>query len=502
MLKINFTSIKKRWLVSVLMPVALLCGVVMLVSGLIIHSLYLDKVESAAEEYAKTFMLLGSTDSQYFVSAAQEYCEQFENKDRIEIMILDRNGNFVVSTSGFDWSGLSMPDYEKALTASDRKATWTGKSSVGEPILAGTILLGDANSGNQGAVRYLVSLTPCNARIMTLELILFSFLLCIMLITAYSGWFLIRSVVRPVSEVSLTARKLAAGDFSQSLTYNRQDEIGELCESIQYMATELGNAESLKNDFISSVSHELRTPLTAIKGWAETAKLSVGTDDDLVVRGLDVVLGESERLSGLVEELLDFSRIQNGRLVMNKRPFELGTVLEAAVNMYTELAKKRNIEVVYEPCRTPQNCFGDPDRIKQVFINIIDNAVKYSGDNGQVLIAALPEEGCVRIIIKDAGIGIPAADLDHVKEKFYKANKTVRGSGIGLAVADEIVKQHSGLLFVESSEGVGTTVTVVLPTVTVEETPTQKVIPAQASAETASKPSENPAGQAESQKPE
>ena len=106
---------------------------------------------------------------------------------------------------------------------------------------------------------------------------------------------------------------------------------------------------------------------------------------------------------------------------------------------------------------------GDPNRLKQVFINIIDNAVKYTENGGQVLVDQTAEEGCVRITVKDTGVGIPTQDIDRVKEKFYKANKTVRGSGIGLAVADEIIKQHKGLLFIESTEGAGTTVTIVLP---------------------------------------
>mgnify|MGYP003296719350 CR=1 FL=1 len=113
---------------------------------------------------------------------------------------------------------------------------------------------------------------------------------------------------------------------------------------------------------------------------------------------------------------------------------------------------------------------GDTNRLKQVFINIIDNAVKYSNDGGSVLIDCHEEEHCVHIRVSDTGVGIPEQDIDKVKEKFFKSNTTVRGSGIGLAVADEIIKQHNGLLFVESKEGVGTTVTVVLPISDNEET--------------------------------
>ena len=220
----------------------------------------------------------------------------------------------------------------------------------------------------------------------------------------------------------------------------------------------------MKNDFISSVSHELRTPLTAIRGWGETAKMSLGTDEELVARGLDVVLGEAERLSNLVEDLLDISRMQSGRMTVNNvQPVDVAYLLSAVSDMYTELATKQGIELFYTPPVQAAIVMADTDRLKQLFINVIDNAVKYTEKGGLVLVAQTQEEGCVRIVVKDTGVGIPAEDIDKVKEKFFKSNKTVRGSGIGLAVADEIIKQHQGLLFIESTEGVGTTVTIVLP---------------------------------------
>ena len=176
------------------------------------------------------------------------------------------------------------------------------------------------------------------------------------------------------------------------------------------------------------------------------------------------MLSEADRLSNLVEELLDFSRMQSGRLSVNNiAPVNVSELLKSAADMYAELAKKQGIEVTYMPPAEEAVANGDSDRLKQVFINIIDNAVKYTEKGGLVLITQIIEDGCVRITVKDTGVGIPAQDIDHVKEKFFKSNKQVRGSGIGLAVADEIIKQHKGLLFLESTEGVGTSVTVVLP---------------------------------------
>ena len=278
-----------------------------------------------------------------------------------------------------------------------------------------------------------------------------------------TGMYFIRSIVRPIRDVSSVARKIALGDFEQRIELKSNNEIGELCDSINYMAGELKSAENLKNDFISSVSHELRTPLTAIRGWAETAKMSIGYDEETVNKGLDVVLKESERLHSLVEELLDFSRMQSGRLSISFEQFDLAFILDEAADMYRELAKKQKVELIYVSSGEEIYCNGDANRIKQVFINVIDNALKYNQPGGQILIEQRIEDGCVQISISDTGVGIAERDLDRVKEKFYKANKQVRGSGIGLAVADEIIKQHNGLILIDSTEGVGTTVTIVLP---------------------------------------
>ena len=475
--EIRFKSITRRWIMSVYLPVIFIVVIIASTACVVVRNMYLSRMQTAAEEYAKSFSQLSTIDNDYFFLAAKEYCERFEAKDKIEIMVLDNTGNIIVSTSGFERRDIPMPDYEKALKDPSGQGIWMGTSTAKEKILAGTYILEDTGNGSNGAVRYAVSLRACNTRILITCLIIIAIAISILLFTAFSGLFFVKSIIRPVRQVSAAARRIAAGDYKEELVAEHTDEIGELCDSINYMEAELKNAENLKNDFISSVSHELRTPLTAIRGWAETAKMSVGYDEELVNRGLDVVLSESDRLSNLVEELLDFSRIQSGRFSLNIRNFEISALLQGAADMYVELAAKRNIEV---SCNIPKSevyVNGDADRIKQVFINIIDNAVKYTEEKGQVLIQQTEEEGCVRITVKDTGVGIPAQDIDKVKEKFYKANNSVRGSGIGLAVADEIIKQHQGLLFLESIEGVGTTVTIVLPTVEQEIPETEKILP-------------------------
>ncbi|MBR4911081.1 MAG: HAMP domain-containing histidine kinase [Clostridia bacterium] len=460
-IRLHFKSVTRRWFVEVFLIVFAAVAVFAVVSSLFLRSLYLERVRGIAEEYAYEFRALDSTGVDSFSDTAMQLTDAFPYKDKIEVQILDITGVANISTTGFEPTSGRPPEFMSAYN--NGYADYIGKNEAGERIMAQTHAVYDENGEFIGAYRWVISLEATYRRILLIVAFIVAIAVIILVICAISGMFFIGSILRPVREISGAARKIAMGDFKARIETERTDEIAGLCESINNMASELENAEQLKNDFISSVSHELRTPLTAIRGWGETAKMSVGTDEQLVSRGLEVVLSEADRLSGLVEELLDFSRMQSGRLTVNTQPIDVSVLLKSTYDMYTELAAKQGIEISYTPPMQNSIVMGDPDRLKQVFINVIDNAVKYTEKGGLVLIVQTREEACVQIVIKDTGVGIPAGDVEHVKEKFFKSNKTVRGSGIGLAVADEIIKQHKGLLLIESTEGVGTTVTIVLP---------------------------------------
>ena len=177
-----------------------------------------------------------------------------------------------------------------------------------------------------------------------------------------------------------------------------------------------------------------------------------------------VIGAETERLSQMVEELLDFSRMQNGRFTLNKATMDILAELGDAVLIYAERAKRDGITIQYDEPDMLPFIFGDRNRIRQVFINIIDNAIKYSDRGGLVSVQALmPDADHIEIDISDTGCGISPQDLPKIKTKFYKANYTRRGSGIGLAVADEIIAMHGGKLDILSKQGVGTTVKIILP---------------------------------------
>lgn len=476
---LHFKSIAMRWLFRVYLIIALAVIAIAIILSTIFTTLIFNTVQSQATDYAQGFENLSSADKNSFYDLAINLSDEFEHKDKIEVQIIDSTGRVIVSTTGFQPSDDVSVEYSRAIAASSGMSIYRGKNSGGEQIMAGTQIVYDSKGTALGAYRWVTSLKSAYKSIGITVILIVVITLLVLGLCALSGLFFIKAIVVKLRDMGNTTRKIAGGDFKARIEVSSNDELGELGQTINHMASELETAETMKNDFISSVSHELRTPLTAIRGWGETAKMSLGTDEDLVARGLDVVLSEADRLSGLVEDLLDFSRMQSGRMIVNNvQPIDVSHLLLTVSDMYTELAVKQGIELSYTPPVQSSIVMADPDRLKQVFINVIDNAVKYTEKGGLVLVAQTREEGCVRIVVKDTGVGIPAEDIDRVKEKFFKSNKTVRGSGIGLAVADEIIKQHQGLLFIESTEGVGTTVTIVLPLYEPEEeqAPAEEII--------------------------
>lgn len=461
-------GVSRRWMVNTTGVVFFILVVSITTLSLMVQSSTYNGIELSlagrADELLNwLFINAGQSSSSSFSGIVRDYIEDFQDKNNMEIMALDQNGRVFITSTGFEPDqDQKMPDYEAALRSSSGAGKWVGHLDTGEKAMAITRVVRDENGGLVGSVRYLVSMERADQQISVVILILVAAGLFIMLLLTLSGVYFIRSIVVPVRQLSQSARQIAQGDFGVRIEKAKDDEIGQLVDAINDMAGELGAAEQMKNDFISSVSHELRTPLTAIKGWAET--LQEGAGPETTAKGMSVIIRESERLSGLVEELLDFSRLQNGRLRLIVSRLDILSELDEAVYMFTDRARTEHKQLHYEETTALPPVYGDVDRLRQVFVNIIDNALKYTSPGGTITVSSREDSGWVRVSIRDTGCGIPAEHLPNVKKKFYKANQLVRGSGIGLAVADEIARLHGGSLDIQSQEGVGTTVTISLPT--------------------------------------
>lgn len=472
----KYMGITRRWFLTVALIVILILVTVSFVMILSLHSYYYNTASLALDAYsadqiASTFALYGNGSSNAFRTASREFIESFPDKNEMAVWAIDRNGRVILSTTGFQiLDEVEMPDYQAALTNGLDTARWTGKLPSGEKIMASTCVY--RSGGNVGgALRFMISLEAIDRQLVRLSLVIAGASLAMFLLLLLSSSFFIRSIVNPVKAIGETAKRIAGGELDARIDhYPYNDEIGELCAIINDMATKLSDADRMKNDFISTVSHELRTPLTAIKGWGETLLQIGATDPSMTERGMGVIISESARLNDMVEELLDFSRMSSGRLQLKTEPIDLLAELDEIVFSFKERAIREGIELVYNVPHAPAPANGDASRIRQVFINILDNSLKYTEHGGKIIVTAeMPEKAALTVKIQDTGAGIPPEDLPHVKEKFYKANTTVRGSGIGLAVVDEIVKLHNGTLTIDSVLGEGTTVCVTLPLATEKE---------------------------------
>ncbi len=463
-------SIKSRWIKHILLVIV---AILFLFSCIIIYSASTRYYNSAeltirarnSKSVDTFFSTYNSGDPDSFTLGAYKFVENFLYRDIMEVWVIDKNGKMIVSSSGFNVStSTQWEDYELALTAPDNIGVKRQRLDSGEPVTAMSYILRDDAGRNYGAVRYLISMDEMYDQLFIIVLIvLVAFVLIVVLITV-SGMYFVSSIVNPVTDICKTTGEIAKGDFSARInTEHEDDEIGQLCSSINNMALQLSEIDKMKNDFISTVSHEIRTPLTAIKGWGETLK-NVNYDKTILDKGLDIIVDETARLSVMVEELLDFSRMQSSGMKIISRRFNLCELLAKSVSFLNKKADEESISLEYTSYDGEEIYInGDPDKIRQVIINIIDNAVKYTQKGGKVEIKVEIAGKYVKILVCDNGCGISKKDLPHIKEKFYKANNTVRGTGIGLAVADEIVKKHSGEINITSEILKGTTVEIVLP---------------------------------------
>ena len=465
---LRLRGLRQRWLFNTVLPIALLLTLIAAVFSAGITSYYYvtmqrgleNRAQAMADSFNEYFMDNGYRS--YYQKATQS-AEGFEEKTRIELQFLNSSGRIEVSTSGLPAG--SSPGTEDINGARENRMTpFQGEDpETGEKIMAVSCPL--VSDGRVvGVLRMVTSLQDVNFQIMlTVSMVVLVALLTLVLVIA-SILIFINNVVEPVAVVSEAAKRISAGSYGFRIEKKYPDELGELVENINDMSLKIGQNEKMKSEFISSVSHELRTPLTAIYGWGETILEDPAGDPEQLRRGIRIILNESRRLSTMVEELLDFSKMEDGRFTLSIEEMDLQAELEDAIFTYRELFRQEGIELGYEAgddLLPPIS--GDPERLTQVFCNVLDNAAKHGGAGGRIQVSIFQEGGCQVVRVRDYGPGIPEAELPYVKQKFYKGTSKARGSGIGLAVCDEIVKLHGGDFIIGNAEGGGAEVMIRLP---------------------------------------
>lgn len=462
-------GIRKRWFVNSLGVAFLVIVICVLAFSVFTASSHYQSIQSSLESKAAASSefftsYVTNTKSEYYQSI-YKYTESFDERDTLELQFVDTSGKVVISTYGIT-AGTSpgTPDIEQALQ-SKGVSSWRGKSAeTGERILAVSSPIVYSNGQVVGVMRYVTSLQLVDQKVTFSICTAGGLGLAVIIIMILSNIFFIRSIVDPITQITTVAHRISEGSFGIQLEKKYDDEIGDLTDAINNMSIKINQSEKLKTEFISSVSHELRTPLTAINGWGETLLYDEGLSSDQR-RGLEIISSEARRLTKLVEELLEFTRMEDGRFTLNVREIRIADVLEDSIATYGELLKHDGLNLEYIPPddEIPKMA-GDPERLKQVFFNLLDNASKHGGDGGKIEVSLDADEEYAVIKVRDYGPGIPEDEIDNVKMKFYKgSNSKARGSGIGLAVCDEIIKYHDGILEIKNADSTGLIVTVKLP---------------------------------------
>lgn len=378
-----------------------------------------------------------------------------------EVQIAEQTGEVVLDSEGSIYSQyISNDDFKSAQKG--KKGVWTGrKQDSGEHIMAVAYPL-RSDTEQVGVLRFVTSLTEIDKIITNISLIFIFIGIFVITVSVIISIILAHSIVLPLKRVTEAAGLMASGNLDVRITKDRNDEIGKLTDTLNYMAKEIQNRENVKNDFVSMVSHELRTPLTSIKGWASTIIDDGFNDREILDDGLNIIVKESDRLTKMVEELLDFSRIVASKDELKRENTDIGTLVEFVKKQMSTRALKEEIVFSVSYGEMPMVNL-DGNKMKQVLINLLANSFKFTQPGGSVSLKAYSDDAYIVFEVEDNGCGISQEELPMVKEKFFKGKSSCSQTGLGLAICDEIIKMHDGSLIIESELNKGTVAEVRLP---------------------------------------
>ncbi len=383
--------------------------------------------------------------------------KEVNNDFAVAIEIINKNKEIILDQYGIKTNEVvNYEDVNKALAGNeDYSFSISSISETKDHIMSVSVPL-KVNNVVEGVVRYSVSLNKADSAIFRVVFMIFIGGLVILLICLLISLRFADSLIRPIQDLKKTANQLAQGNYNIKLENEKlhDDEIGDLVRTFDHMAKEIDKTRKLKEEFISSVSHELRTPLTSIKGWSETLGYEGISREELDL-GLGIIQDETERLITLVEELLDFSRLASDRIRLQIDTVNVVKLAKDVVNQLGVKASEKNITLLTEfntKEREIADIQGDKNRLKQVLINLVQNALKFTEEGGYVVVRLSQGDEYTTFSVVDNGIGIKQENLDKVLEKFFQEDYNKSGSGIGLAISNEIVKLHKGKLILESQK--------------------------------------------------
>lgn len=454
-------TMRRKVILYFMIIILLTLGLVMIGFGVGIKQYYYQGIANRFQKQAETATYVWRKQIDFNNAKLVEFSDEIIKSYQIEgaeLQLLKRGGKLIQSSTGFyenktytvDPSVLAFKTIYKT-----EKNEYTGEKimSVYTPLVfEGQVI---------GILRYSISLTKVDTVIKSL--LVYGMIICtivatiVFIVSLHLG----NLIVRPLNDIINHTKKIAEGQYKEKIQNVYPYELGELAKILNYMSDEILKTDRMKNDFISSISHELRTPLTGINGWIETMLAPNGLTNEEFKFGLGIINNESKRLISLVENLLDFSRYQSDRIELILSEIKVDKLIGEVTFQLQKKAEEKGVLLKIET--TPIIISVDGNKLKQVLLNILDNAIKFSYKDSTIHIIQSTNEKYVLIEITDTGIGIKDENLKYIMEPFYKIDPKSIGSGLGLVISRNIVDMHKGILQIGSEYGKGTSVMISLP---------------------------------------
>ena len=389
---------------------------------------------------------------------------QVNSNTNFTVEFIDKNKNVILDKYGIRTNEkYEYEDINKALRGKGLTPYTYKIAQTNEHVMSISVPL-KVNNQIEGVVRYTLSLRHIDNTIMKITFFFIIAGVIILIIAFLLSLKFAESLIRPLKNLKQFANELAQGNYNIKLKKEElhDDEIGDLVRTFEHMAVEIDKSRKLKEEFISSVSHELRTPLTSIKGWSETLGYE-GIGKEELDLGLGIIQDETERMISLVEDLLDFSRLSSDRIRLQIDMVDVTKLAKGVVAQLAVKANEKNITLLTEfKTENIVDIQGDKNRLRQVLINLVQNAIKFTSEGGYIVVVVSQGEDLTTFTVTDNGVGIKKENLTKVLDKFFQEDYNKSGSGLGLAISNEIVKLHGGKMIIESEKGVGTTITFTL----------------------------------------
>lgn len=461
------TSLKWKLCKYLIVFAAIILAVIFVFQNVLLEPMYeASKIDSIKDVEKTVEVGLQTDDFDQFISTMQTQSDTC-------IAVFQDSGSTIAesqSTTGcvlYSLSNKKITGYiDKAVVSPDHahlaKISMVPVSMNGETSAQNTFRtmiytkIVDTNEGN-AVIMVAGSITPLDATMSTLHSQLYIIMLFLALAVIVLTYVLYKKVADPLIAINAHAKQLDTGVYQPTDRTETYAEALELEETLTRAAENIRKADKAKRDLISNVSHDLRTPLTMISGYGE---MMIDLPEEKTDENIRVIVDESKRLNNLVNDLLDLSRLQDGRIVLKKEYFEINEFINEQMKKY-EVYRVQSGYMFEVHLDHEMTVFADRSRLAQVFNNFLINAINYGGDTKHIVITASCSEKGVRISVKDFGPGIAKADLDNIWDRYYKVDRehvrSSSGSGIGLSICRQLLELHGFAYGVDSKEGEGST---------------------------------------------